>query len=87
MSSEGVKSSLFDDVDISIVVAILPSAAAVAAAGVDVGGVGGEQQLLVGRRGILLLTMSSTCSPPWIDPGHPLASPEWAGGGLRLGVR
>ena len=49
MSSEGVKSSLFDDVDISIVVAILPSAAAVAAAGVDVGGVGGEQQLLVGR--------------------------------------
>ena len=81
MSSEGVKSSLFDDVDISIVVAILPSAAAVAAAGVDVGGVGGEQQLLVGRGAcILLLAMSCTCSPPWVDPGHPLASPEWAGG-------
>ena len=80
MSSEGVKSSLFDDVDISIVIALLPSAAAVAAAGVDVGGVGGEQQLLVGRGGILLLAMSTTCSPPWIDPGHPLASPEWAGG-------
>ena len=80
MSSEGVKSSLLDNVDISIVVAILPSAAAVAAAGVDVGGVGGEQQLLVGRGRILLLAMTSTCSPPWIDPGHSLASPEWAGG-------
>ena len=86
MSSEGVKASLPDNVDISIVVAILPPATA-AAARVGVRGVRADQgRLLVGRGTFgLLLMPNSSCSPPWIDPGHPFAPPEVAGR-LRLGI-